>query len=119
MKKVNVAQLVTEIKTAARGIIGKDLASLKGFSERQLAAIGQQAALVAQGIISGQIREDTREFFLDSIVQMTENFLETLQGLFWLTVEKLWNSIVGAIWKALNSTITAATGLVLDTPSKV
>ncbi len=118
MTTINVDQLVNDIKAAASQIIETDIATVKGFSERQLKAIAQQTALVAGGIANGQISEDTREFFLDSIEKMTENFLETLQGLLWLTVEKIWNAVIGVIWKAINGAITA-TGLVLPVPVRI
>ncbi|RJG13556.1 hypothetical protein D3879_10045 [Pseudomonas cavernicola] len=119
MAAIDIDQLVTDIKNAANKIINKDIATVKGFSERQLKAIGQHAALVAGGIVTGQITDETREFFLDGIENMTQNFLETLQGLFRLTVEKLWNAVVGVVWGAINGAISAATGLVLPVPTKV
>ncbi len=61
------------------------------------------------GIASGQITEETREFFLDSIEDMVLNFAKTLRGLLMVTIEKVWNAVVGVIWKS----IEAATGLAL------
>lgn len=119
MAAINVEQLVTDIKNAATQIINKDISTVKGFSDRQIKAIGQQAALVAGGIITGEITDETREFFLESIEKMTQNFLDTLQGLFWLTVEKLWNAIVEVVWGTINGAISAATGLILPVPTKV
>ena len=118
MSAINVDQLFSDIKTAAMPILNKDLATVTGFSQRQLMALGQQAALVAAGIASGQITEDTREFFVDNLQQMTQNFLDTLEGLFMLTVEKLWNAIVGVIWTTINGAIVA-TGIVLPVPTKI
>jgi hypothetical protein len=118
MAKIDVDNLVNEIKDAATQVINKDIATVKGFSERQVRAIGQQAALVADGILTGQITEETREFFLDGIETMTQNFIDTLQGLFLVTVEKTWNAIVRVIWNAINDAI-ATTGLVLPVPTKV
>ncbi len=119
MAAINVEQLVTDIKNTATSLINKDITTIKGFSDRQVKAIGQQASLVAGGIINGEITDETREFFLEGIEKMTQTFLETLQGLFWLTVEKLWNAIVEVIWGAINSVISSATGLVLPLPLKV
>ncbi len=118
MAAIDVDTLLNDIRTAASGIIERDLATVKGFSERQVKAIAQQAALVSGGIASGQITEDTREFLLDGIETMTQNFLDTLTGLFVVTVEKLWNAIVSVVWKAINGAI-AATGIALPVPTKV
>jgi hypothetical protein len=119
MAAIDVDQLVTDIKAAVNIIINKDIAAVKGFSERQLKAIGVQAKLVADGIVTGEITEETREFFLEGIENMTNNFLETLKGLFQVTVEKLWNAVVSVIWGAINGAIGVTAGLVLPVPTKV
>jgi hypothetical protein len=118
MAAIDVDQLVTDIKTVATQILNKDITTVNGFSERQITAIGQQAALVAGGIASGQITKETREFFSASLEKMVQDFLETLQGLLWLTIEKLWNAMVGVIWKTINGAI-ASTGIALPVPVKV
>ena len=113
MSTINVSDLVNDIKTAATQILEKDITSLRGFSERQVKAIAQQAELVATGIATGEITDETRDFFLDSLEDMALNFAKTLRGLLLVTIEKVWNAIVGVIWKAISS----ATGIALPTPS--
>ncbi|MFX8624353.1 hypothetical protein ABTM07_19395, partial [Acinetobacter baumannii] len=81
MAAINVDQLVTDIRTATMPILNKDLTTVRGFSERQLKALAQQAALIAAGIASGQIPDDTREYFLQGLEHMTQSFLDTLEGL--------------------------------------
>ena len=107
-------QLVQDMKDVASTILDKDVTTLRGFSERQLKAIAQQAEMVAKGIASGEITDETRDFFLDSIEDMTLNYVKTLRGLMLVTVEKVWNAMVGVIWKA----IEAATGLSLSIPDQ-
>ena len=104
---IDIAQLIKDMKDAASQILNKDVSTLRGFSKRQILAIAQQSELVANGIANGQITEETREFFLDSIEDMVLNFAKTLRGLLMVTIEKVWNAIVGVIWKAIES----ATGL--------
>ena len=106
---LDVDTLVSEMKSAASQILTKDVATLKGFSERQIISIAAQAALVEEGILTGEITEATRDFFLDSLKDMVRNFIRTLQGLVMLIIEKLWNAIVGVIWKAIET----ATGISL------
>jgi ABC-type iron transport system FetAB ATPase subunit len=106
---LDVDILVSEMKSAASLILTKDIATLKGFSERQIQNIAAQAAFVEQGILSGEITPATKDFFLDNLKDMVRNFIRTLQGLVIVTIEKLWNAIVGVIWKAIG----AATGLKL------
>lgn len=118
MSVIDVDQLVTDIKDAATQIVKKDITTVKGFSERQVKALGQQAALVAEGIAKGQITEETREFFLDSLETMAQNFIHTLQGLFLLTVERIWNAVVDVIWGTINKAISAATGITLPVPAR-
>ena len=109
VKEIDVSKLVDDIKAAASEVLEKDVTMLRGFSERQVKAIAQQTKLVTAGIASGQITDETREFFLDSLEDMALNFAKTLRGLLMVTVEKVWNAVVAVIWK----TISTATGLAL------
>ena len=110
---IDVNQLVTDIKAAASNVLNADVSTFRGFSERQLQAIAKQTEFVASGIASGEITPETRDFFLDSLEDMALNFAKTLRGLIMVTVEKVWNAVVGVIWKA----ISTATGLALTIPS--
>jgi hypothetical protein len=112
MADIDVDKLVGDIKSAASGILKTDVAALRGFSERQVTAIAQQAKLVAAGIANGDITEATREFFLDSLEDLALNFARTLRGLMTVTIEKVWNAVVAVLWKA----ISTATGLVIPAP---
>lgn len=107
---IDIAQLVKDMENAVSQILNKDVTTLRGFSERQIKAIAQQSELVARGIATGQITEETREFLLDGIEDMALNFAKTLRGLVMVTIEKVWNAIVGIIWKAMDK----ATGLNLS-----
>lgn len=105
-------QLVLDMKAAASGVLNADVSIFRGFSDRQVEAIAKQSEFVAVGISTGQITPETKDFFLDSIEDMTLSFVKTLRGLIMVTVEKVWNAVVGVIWKA----IASATGLVLPVP---
>ncbi|WP_204126627.1 hypothetical protein [Pseudomonas ogarae] len=106
---IDIGELMDSMKEAAKTIISADLTSVRGFAERQLKSIAKQSALVASGIASGEIEEDEKDFFLDTIENMIRNFANTLRGLIAVTIEKLWNALVGVVWKAISS----ATGVVL------
>ena len=112
MASIDPGKLVSDIKVAASGIIGEDVTVIRGFAEQQLRAIAQQTEFVAEGIADGSIGDDTRDFFLDSLVEMARSFANTLAGLVSVTIEKVWNAVVGVIWTAIN----AATGLGLAIP---
>jgi uncharacterized protein with HEPN domain len=109
---LDLEQLIADIKAAATSVLKSDVAAFRGFSERQVKAIAQQTKLVATGIATGQISEETREFFLDGLEDMALNFAKTLRGLLMVTIEKVWNAVVGAIWNAISS----VTHLVLPAP---
>ena len=110
---IDIDQLLNDITDAASDVLKNDVTQIRGFSERQVKALAQQAALVESGILSGQITEETRDFFLDSLEDMALNFAKTLRGLVAITVEKVWNAVVGVIWKA----IAAGTGIALPLPA--
>jgi hypothetical protein len=99
---IDLEKLVDDMKAAASGVLKTDVATLRGFSERQLKAIAQQASLVATGIVTKQITEETKQFFLDSLEDMALSFVKTLRGLLIVTVEKVWNAIVGVLWDAIS-----------------
>jgi hypothetical protein len=110
---IDINQLVADMKDAASQVISQDVSVLRGFSERQLKALAKQAELIAKGIVSKDIDDDLRDFFLDSLEDMALNFAKTLRGLLMVTIEKVWNAIVGVLWGA----ISAATSIDLTAPS--
>lgn len=110
---IDIDQLISDMKNAASLILQNDITTLRGFSERQIKAIAQQSSLIAIGVASGEITDETKDFFLDSLEDMVLNFVKTLRGLLLVTIEKIWNAIVGVIWKAISS----AAGIALPLPS--
>ena len=103
---INIEQLVSDMKGAANTVLNEDMTKLKGFSERQMKAIAKHARLVALGIASGDICEETKEFFLDNIKDMVFNFVKTLEGLVMITIEKICQAIVNVLWQMIKK-ITA------------
>jgi len=53
----------------------------------------------------------TRDFFLQQLVELAQNFVNTLVELIITTIKKLWNAIVSIIW----NTISKATDIALPT----
>src|SRR2546423_1673163 len=102
-------QLKDEIKNVISGILNKDITTVRGFSNRQLEGIANQTSLIASGIASGEITPATRDFFLDQLIELAHNFVNTLVGLIISTIEKLWNAVVSVLWSA----ISKATGVQL------
>jgi len=106
---LDVNQLIQDIQATATALLDKDVTTISGFSSRQLNGLAHQSALVAAGIESGQLIDSTRDFFLDQLVELAKNFVNTLVGLLVATIERLWNAIVSVIWGA----ISRATGITL------
>ncbi len=106
---IDIEQLLQEIKDTASTIIKKDVTTVRGFSQRQITGIATQTSLIASGILHGEITDATKDFFLDQLILLTQNFVNTLVGLLLATIEKLWNAIVGVLWNA----ISKVTGLQL------
>ena len=103
---------MAEIKAAVSGVLEKDVAAVQGFSERQLRALAKQAAWIAEATANGELDDDLRAFFLENLDAVARNFADTLVGLAALTVEKVWNAVVGVLWKA----IERAAGIALGRP---
>lgn len=97
----NIVTIITDLKNITSEILGKDITQVRGFSERQLEAIALQTAVIQQGIASGDIDEELREFFLEGLEAMARNFVNTLKGIMMVTLEKLWNALVSYLYKAV------------------
>jgi hypothetical protein len=108
MSSIDVGQLVSDIKAAANGVLATDIVTVKGFSERQLQAIALQTHVVASGIATGNISPELQDFFLDSLKDMISSFTRVLKGLVAVTIEKIWNAVVGVVWSAISTAIGTA-----------
>lgn len=109
---IDIDQLVDAMQAAATGVLLSDVTTFRGFARRQLEAIALHTKWVGEGIATGEITEATRDFFLDSLEEMALNFARSLRGLLMVTIEKVWNAVVGVLWNA----ISTATNLVLPLP---
>ncbi len=98
-----VLQIMATIKDVASNILEKDIATVRGFSERQIEAIAKQTQIIKKGILNGDIDDDLKTFFLDGLEAMALNFVNTLKGLLSVTIEKLWNAIVEQLWEAIET----------------
>lgn len=113
MTAINVPDLINQIKTMATSVLGSNIETAQGFSQDQLSAMAQQAETIAAGIATGQIRPSLQQFFLDQLKESAQNFVRVLVGLALVTVEQLWNGLVGILWGALST----ATGLHFTPPA--
>jgi hypothetical protein len=114
MPSINPGQLLADIQTAATGAAGQDIASIQGFARDQLLRIEKLSIQLAEMIAQGEFKDDPdgQREFLGILQDLITNFTKTLRGLAVITVEKVWNAIVGVVWNALD----AATGLALPRP---
>lgn len=99
----DLQKIIKEVTDVAKGVLGKDLSEMEGFSRRQLEAIGQQAVTIKNGILSGATTPDLVAFFFEGLKTMTRNFIDTLVGLALVTAEKLWNALVEKFWEMINA----------------
>jgi hypothetical protein len=108
----NIDEVVSDLKTAVTDILGKDVASWRGFAESQVVALAKQAKLIAVGRASGELTDDDAQFFLDGLQSMAQNFAETLRGLVLITIEKIWNAAVDVLHAAIRKALAPA-GIVI------
>jgi hypothetical protein len=109
---IDLNKLIADIEAAASGILKADVTNIEGFSKTQVTAMATQASWIASGTLSGQLTPDLRDYFLSNLKALAQNFAQTLVGLAVITVEKVWNAVVGIIW----STISKAIGVALPAP---
>ena len=112
---INADQLLASLKTVATGIIQQDVTTIEGYSERQLAAMAQQAKWIAAATLTGELTSDMRDYFLTTLKDSAVNFANTLKGLVLITIEKVWNALVSALWAAIGNAI----GIALPLPAGV
>jgi len=105
---VNVPQLISDIKSAVTDVLGKDLTTYKTYSEDMVRGMAEQAKSIGLSYAAGLITADRRDSFLKDLANTAEVFAKTLVGLAMVTVEKVWNAVVGVLWKAINTAINAA-----------
>lgn len=103
---IDVNQLLANMKTAANAVLQQDIANIAGYSERQLQAIAMQGAWIANSSATGELSADLRDFFLNNLKDLVTNFTNTLAGLVIVTVEKVWNAVVGVLWNTINQVIS-------------
>ncbi len=106
---LDTAQLLLDLQNAASTSLQADVTTFQGFTQQQLQGIADQSKLVAEGILTGEITEATRDFFLQGLKDLTINFAKTLMGLATVSIEKVWNAMVKVVWAALSK----VTGLAL------
>ncbi len=110
----SVAQLMKDISDAASGVINKDIKTITGFAASQEKKLAKLAIWIGEAELAGEFNDDPdlRDDFLHSLQDLTRDFVNTLRGLTMITIEKIWNAIVGVILTALDK----ATGLTLPRP---
>jgi len=101
----NVLSLINDIKDVATNILEKDIATVRGFSERQIEAIAKQTLIIQSGVIAGDIDDELKNFFFDGLEAMALNFVNTLKGILKVTIEKVWNAIVDLLWGAIGTIV--------------
>lgn len=106
--------LMRDISAAASAVVGKDISTITGFAKSQEIKLAKFAIWIAEAEVAGEFKNipGLRDEFLQSLQDMILDFVNTLRGLAMVTVEKIWNAIVGVVWKALDK----ATGLTLPRP---
>jgi molybdopterin biosynthesis enzyme len=104
---VSLEQLVSDINAAVTGVLQKDVAVYEGYNQRQVQAMAQQTLWIAQASVAGQLTPDLREFFLKQLEDSALVFAKTLAGLAMITIEKVWNAVVGVLWSTVNTAISS------------
>jgi hypothetical protein len=117
MASFDTAALMNSIRDAASGILQRDVTTIRGFAQDQLAQLAQQAegiaAMQGAGVFDGN--DALRDHFTSQLQEMTRNFAQTLRGLAAITVEELMTAILDVISQAIG----AATGVALQLPAAV
>lgn len=103
MADLDINKLIADIGVAAKDILKRDLKSIQGFSQTQLRDLAGFSASIAVSLATGDVSEQAHKFFVKTLKEMTEHFVEVLQGLIAITIEKLINAIINVAVKAIET----------------
>jgi hypothetical protein len=81
MPAIDFNKLIADIEAAATGILNKDVTTMGGFSKTQTTAMATQAGWIASGTLSGSLTPDLRDYFLNNLKTLAQNFANALVGL--------------------------------------
>ena len=104
---VSLEQLISDVNAAVTGVLQKDVTVYEGYNQRQVQAMAQQTLWIAQASAAGQLSDDLRQFFLKQLEDSALVFAKTLAGLAMITIEKVWNAVVGVLWSTVNAAISS------------
>lgn len=108
-------EFLAALNSTVLPIIQKDGAAISAFGKRQLEALRDQVILVAEGVAAGDYkgRQKLLDHHLHMLNVLAQNFALTCAGLAVITIERVWNALVGVIWDMLDR----AAGFALPRPS--
>lgn len=108
MSAINIEELAGAIVNALRGELTSGFNSVSAFARTQAKRLATQAALIAEGRLSGQIDDDMLEFFDGQLQVMARNFARAMAERTIITLQRAWNAIVDTVWNSLNRTLNVA-----------
>lgn len=99
--------LLAEIVEVVKGIVDEDWPQISSFAEKQGKLVANQATMIATSRTTGSLRNDEEsfEFFMKHLEDMTRNLTQSIASLSIVTLEKAWNAVVGVIWGAINGAL--------------
>ena len=110
----NPGDIAKAAVTAASGVINKDITAISGFAKDQLQRLERLSLLFAKAQLAGEFDGDTeaRDDYLHILQNVARDFATTLRGLSMITIEKIWNAVVNAVWGVLQKSL----GVTLPVP---
>lgn len=108
MGAINIDQVAADIVEALRGELTQVFNSTASFARSQARHLAAQAALIAEGRITGEIDDSLLRFFDTQLRVMARNFARAMAMRALITLQRAWNAIVGVVWGALNGALGSA-----------
>jgi len=112
MSLLDPYEMLSTIKNRVTDVLDNDLSARQELYEQWLEAMALQASWVVEGTLHGRLNEEERNFFLTNLETMARDFSRFFVDLDASTLEKLWDAVVGALWRAIGEAIN----LVLPIP---
>ncbi len=101
----NVQTIIAGIKAVASGILEKDIAIVKGFSDRQTQKMAMYTADLQIAFKKGSFNDEQKKDALVELKFMVQNFVNTLKGIVTVIIEKIYNAVVRFLFDVVGAVI--------------
>lgn len=106
---LDIQGIIDALISALKGAAGTGWTTISSFVTKQSALLADQAETIAQGRLTGSLKDDDElfHFFVDELADSAKELAHYVAAMTVLTIEKAWNAVVGVLWGELQKALGA------------